>query len=48
MAKYLSRDSFVYPYEKWLPSIKLGGVFTDAGYRFRNNNFQIKNNWFGG
>jgi len=46
MVNYLSRDSFVYPFEKWLPAIKLGGVFTDAGFRFRNNNLKIKNNWY--
>jgi len=46
MVNYLSRDSFVYPIEKFLPAIKLSGVYTDAGYRFRHNNLKIKNNWY--
>ena len=35
--------------EIWMPSIPLkSGIFSDAGYRFRENKFLMKDNWLPG
>jgi len=46
-ANYLSREEFTKTADAFMRSIKLSGFFTDAGYRFRPNTFEIKNHWLG-
>ena len=43
---FADEDKHLRSVEKWLPSIPLGpNTFSDTGYRFRRNLFELNDKW---